>query len=92
VPDNDFPTQNQMADDRMDNVKRNQHLAISVLNKTVGKIPTPSPYWVGDQVWLEATYLHLLYQSTKLAPKHHGPFPVTKVVSPIAFQLHIPMA
>jgi chromodomain-containing protein len=92
MPDNDFPTQNQMANDRMDDVKRNQQLAISTLNKTVEKIPAPSPYQVGDQVWLEATHLHLPYQSTKLAPKHHGPFPIMKVVSPVAFQLCIPVA
>jgi chromodomain-containing protein len=92
VPNNNFPTQNQMADDCMKEVKRNQQMAISVLNKMVGKVPALSPYWVGDQVWLEATHLHLPYQSTKLAPKRHGPFSVTKVVLPVAFQLHIPVA
>jgi hypothetical protein len=81
-----------MANDRMEDVKRNQWIAISALNKTAGKVPAPSPYWVGDQVWLEATHLCLPYQSTKLAPKYHGPFPITRVVLPVAFQLHIPMA
>jgi chromodomain-containing protein len=67
-------------------------MAISTLNKTAGKAPTPLPYQVGDQVWLEATHLHLPYQSTKLAPKCHGPFPITRVVSPVTFQLCIPTA
>jgi chromodomain-containing protein len=92
VPDNDFPTRNQTANDCIEDVKRNQQTAISALNKTAGKAPTPSPYQVGDQVWLEATHLCLPYQSTKLAPKCHSPFSIAKVVSPVAFQLHIPMA
>jgi hypothetical protein len=81
-----------MAEDRIEDVKRNQQIAISALNKKAGKVPAPSPYQVGDQVWLEATHLHLPYQSTKLAPKCHGPFLVTKEVLPVAFQLCIPMA
>jgi chromodomain-containing protein len=92
VPDNDFPTRNQMANDRMEDMKRNQQMAISTLNKTAGKAPAPSPYQVEDQVWLEATHLRLPYQSTKLAPKCHGPFSIMRVVSPVAFQLCIPMA
>jgi chromodomain-containing protein/integrase-like protein len=92
VPNNDFPTRNQTANDHMEDMKRNQQMAISTLNKMAGKAPAPSPYQVGDQVWLEATHLRLPYQSTKLAPKCHGPFSITKVVSPVAFQLHIPMA
>jgi chromodomain-containing protein len=81
-----------MADDCMEDMKRNQQTAISTLNKMAGKVPTPSPYQVGDQVWLEATHLRLPYQSTKLAPKRHGPFSITRVISPVAFQLRIPMA
>jgi chromodomain-containing protein len=92
VPNNDFLTQNQMANDCMEDVKRNQQTAISTLNKMVEKVPALSPYQVGDQVWLEVTHLCLPYQSTKLAPKCHGPFSVTKVVSSVAFQLCIPVA
>jgi hypothetical protein len=50
VPDNNFPIQNQMTEDRMEDIKRNQQIAISVLNKKAGKVPTPLPYRVGDQV------------------------------------------
>jgi chromodomain-containing protein len=81
-----------MAKDCIEDIKRKQQMAILALNKKAGKVPTPSPYQVGDQVWLEATHLCLPYQSTKLAPKHHGPFLVMREVSPVAFQLHIPMA
>jgi hypothetical protein len=30
----------------------------------------------GDYVWLEGHNLHLDVPSAKLAPKHHGPFPI----------------
>src|SRR6266705_1452966 len=40
-----------------------------------------------DQVWLEAKHLTLPYQMCKLAPKCHGPFTITKKVSPVAYQL-----
>jgi hypothetical protein len=71
---------------------RKQEMAITALNKTAGKIPIPLPYQVGDQVWLEATHLCLPYQSSKLAPKCHGPFSITKGISPVTYQLHLPMA
>src|SRR5258708_21808876 len=45
---------------------------------------------VGTQVWLEGTHLCLPYQATKLAPKRYGPFKVTKEISPVAYQLHLP--
>jgi chromodomain-containing protein len=73
-------------------LKRKQELAISALNKTAGEVPTPSPYQVGDQVWLEATHLHLPYQSSKLAPKCHGPFSIMKEISLVTYQLHLLMA
>ncbi len=47
---------------------------------------------VGTQVWLEGTYLHLPYQATKLAPKQYGPFEIAKEISPMAYQLHLPIS
>jgi hypothetical protein len=44
----------------------------------------------GDYVWLEGGNLHLDMPSTKLAPKHHGPFPIKRVLSPITYQLTLP--
>ena len=43
-----------------------------------------------DHVWLEARNLALSYQTRKLAPKCHGPFLITKRVSPVAYQLQLP--
>jgi hypothetical protein len=44
----------------------------------------------GDQVWLEGRNLHLDQPSAKLAPKHHGPFIIKRVLSPITYQLTLP--
>ena len=41
-------------------------------------------------MWLEATHLHLHYTSKKLAPKHHGPFEITQVLSPLTYRLLLP--
>ena len=49
-----------------------------------------TPYQVGQRVWLEATNLTTTHPSAKLAPKRYGPFPVTKVISPVVYQLEIP--
>jgi hypothetical protein len=35
----------------------------------------------GDQVWLEGHHLRTHQPSTKLAPKHHGPFQIIQVMS-----------
>src|SRR5258708_11363669 len=50
----------------------------------------PSQFKVDDRVWLDAKNLRLPYQTTKLAPKRHGPFRITKEVSPVAYQLSLP--
>jgi hypothetical protein len=42
-------------------------------------------------VWLEGKNLKLPYQSTKLVPRWYGPFKIIKEVSPVAYQLSLPM-
>jgi len=44
----------------------------------------------GDQVWLEGRNIHMSHPTTKLAPKRYGPFPITKVLGPVTYQLHLP--
>ena len=41
-------------------------------------------------MWLDTKNLALPYGSIKLAPRHHGPFEITKVVSPVIYQLCLP--
>ena len=44
----------------------------------------------GDKVWLEARNLKRLIINPKFAPKREGPFTITKVLSPIVYQLRLP--
>jgi Chromo (CHRromatin Organisation MOdifier) domain len=41
-------------------------------------------------VWLERTNLPLPYESTKLAPKRYGPFPITQKISDTTYRLKLP--
>jgi hypothetical protein len=49
-------------------------------------------YKLGEQVWLEATHLKVHHQKTKLKPKQYGPFKIIKEISPVVYQLRLPMA
>ena len=46
---------------------------------------------VRDQVWLEGWNLRIDQPSIKLAAKHQGPFPISQVLSPIMYQLKLPL-
>jgi len=43
-------------------------------------------------VWLEASHLKLPYHTPKLAPRCQGPFRISKVISPVAYQLTLPLS
>jgi len=66
--------------------------ATAALNQVAEKSGTPlAQYNTGDQVWLEGKNLRLPYQATKLAPKRYGPFKIIKEISPVAYQLALPL-
>ena len=48
------------------------------------------PFAKGDKVWLEARNLKHLIINLNFAPKWEGPFTITKVLSPIVYQLRLP--
>jgi hypothetical protein len=52
--------------------------------------PDTPKYQVGDQVWLEGRHLCTNQPTAKLAPKHHGPFKVVQVMSPVNYRLELP--
>ena len=56
------------------------------------QVMPPNQFTPSDQVWLEAKHLKLPYQVSKLAPKRHSPFVIVKRVSPVAYQLQLPLA
>ncbi len=52
----------------------------------------PPVYVVGQRVWLSTKNIPLRSVSNKLAPKFIGPFPVTKIISPVTVRLKLPPA
>ena len=85
------PTTVQLVDDRTRKATEKRKQAKEALNEAARAAP-PDSYQTGDKVWLEAKHLALPYQTPKLAPKRHGPFTITKRVSPVAYQLQLPTA
>ena len=84
-------TNNAAAKERQTVLKEHRAAAVQALNKTAQSM-LPAQYQVNKQVWLKAKHLNLPYQTVKLAPKHHGPFRITKQISPIAYKLELPPA
>ncbi len=52
----------------------------------------PPVYVVGQKVWLSTKNIPLRSVCNKLAPKFIGPFPVTKIISPVTVCLKLPPA
>jgi hypothetical protein len=51
----------------------------------------PPPFKVGDEVLLSTKHLRMPHSKTrKLLPRFVGPFPIDRVVSPVAFKLRLP--
>ena len=84
-------TNNEVVEERHRLIKEHREVALNALNEVAQATPT-SQYKVGEWVWLEAKHLALPYASMKLAPKHHGPFQITKEISPMAYELVLPRA
>jgi hypothetical protein len=47
-------------------------------------------YKEGDLVWLEGKNLRINQPTTKLAPRRHGPFKITQVMSAVNYRLELP--
>src|SRR5258707_15181920 len=82
----------QMVHERLATMEERRFQAIEAINRSSKGRDIPSSFSVGAQVWLEGTHLRLPYQATKLAPKRYGPFEVIREVSPMAYQLRLPVA
>jgi len=61
-PDQNVPSNNQTAEQRMEALHQKRAQAIAAINKVAGQGHTPEgQFKEGDQVWLEATNLKLPY-------------------------------
>jgi len=86
------PSVNEITEERIRLMEERWAQATTALNQIAEKSGTPSAqYNAGEQVWLEGKNLHLPYQATKLAPKRYGPFKIIKEISPVAYQLTLPL-
>ena len=47
-------------------------------------------YTVGDCVWLDGHNLKTNQPTSKLAPRRHGPFVISQVMSPVSYRLELP--
>jgi hypothetical protein len=52
---------------------------------------TAPTFQTGDQVWLDGRNIKTFHPAAKLAPKRHGPFPIVRVLSPITYELRLPV-
>ena len=93
TPDQIVLTSNQKTEDYVTKFQKNHLMAILALNKVASShAPTLSNYKQGQRVWLEGKNLPLSHSTVKLSPKHYGPFIITKLISPVASQLSLPMS
>ena len=79
-------TTNPKTEDRAEQATKFRQLAQEMLDKAANWTP-PDQFEVGAKVWLEGSNLALPYQTRKLAPKRHGPFTITKQISPVMYKL-----
>jgi len=92
-PDQKVVTNNQTAEQRLETLHQKRAQAITAINKVANRDPIPEGrFKEGDQVWLEASNLKLPYHTPKLAPRCQGPFHISKVISPVAYQLTLPLS
>ena len=72
---------------------RDKALAVHKLTQELMKNQIKSkftPFKINDKVWLEAWNLKRNIINPKFTPKQEGPFKITKVISPLSYQLQIP--
>ncbi len=91
LPDLVIQSQNPTIKEHIIMMREQRDQAIQALNQAANTLPPLQlRHKCGDQVWLKASNLKTQYQSSKLAPKHHGPFQIIKEVSLVAYQLCLP--
>jgi hypothetical protein len=85
VADQHLEFKNAIAEEYLSNMQCNRLIAIHALKKVTYKMGMPTTTWkTGQLVWLEGKNLPLPYGTAKLTPRQHGPFKISKIISPVA--------
>ena len=86
------PFKSPTVEARMQQMKQACQDAKEALKKAADlEVPTRfEPYQLGDKVWLEGRNLTTTHPTAKLAPRHYGPFTITRVISRTSYQLKLP--
>src|SRR6266851_5459584 len=88
IPNQSAGSGNLTAELRVDQLRQRRMQAMKALNTaTNSKSPSTNVFKHGQRVWLKAKNLALPYGLIKLAPRWHGPFPITQVMSPVTYKL-----
>ena len=93
----DHMSQNQSASDMLsdlytdlDRAKQNLHQAQQRQAHYANQHRRQVEFSIGDQVLLSTAHLKNEQRAPKLASKFIGPFPISRVISPVAYQLQLP--
>ena len=72
--------------------KRANELIIQVQSRWKKARDKTVEFKIGDKVWLEGRNLKSERPSIKLLAKRYGPFKITKVLSPVTYQIQLPLS
>jgi hypothetical protein len=91
APPQKQPSSNLAASRSVEQLRRYCTMATQALNSAAAHHhPTTNLWTMEQQVWLDAKNLKLAYGTAKLAPRCHGPFRITRVLSPVAYEIGLP--
>ena len=91
TPNQSAGTNNPTAELWVNQLRQQRVQATKALNTAAnGKSPLMNMFKHRQKVWLKAKNLALPYGSVKLAPRHHSPFPIAQVMSPVMYKLMLP--
>jgi hypothetical protein len=92
TPDHGEGTDNPLAKEHVDQLRQWRILALEALNRAANRhSPSENVFCLEQRVWLNAKNLTLPYGLVKLAPRRHGLFQITQVISPVAYKLALPL-
>ena len=91
TPNQSANSDNLTAELRVNQLRQRRKQVTTALNNTANsKSPATNVFRHGQKVWLKAKNLALPYRLVKLAPRWHGPFPITQVMSLVTYKLTLP--